>query len=58
MSAGLIPVVSAQGFNEEVTGNHGFVIPLDGTAVDYKNAILKLVSGDSKDECGLSESYS
>lgn len=46
MSAGLIPVVSAQGFNEEVTGNHGFVIPLDGTAVDYKNAILKLVSGD------------
>ena len=46
MSAGLIPVVSAQGFNEEVTGNHGVVIPLDGTAVDYKNAILKLVSGD------------
>lgn len=46
MSAGLIPVVSAQGFNEEVTGNHGVVIPLDGTAIDYKNAILRLVSGD------------
>ena len=46
MSAGLVPIVSDQGFNAEVVANCGSVLPQGSTADEYVRAILKWVDCD------------
>lgn len=46
MSAGLVPIVSDQGFNAEVVANCGSVLPQGSTADEYVQAILKWVDCD------------
>lgn len=46
MSNGLIPVVSDQGFNAEVVGENGKVLPKGSSDADYAKAIEELSSGD------------
>lgn len=46
MSAGLIPIVSNQGFNAEVVADCGSVLPQGSAADEYVKAILKWVRGD------------
>ena len=46
MAHGLIPVVSNQGFNAEVVGDTGRVLPQGSTGRDYALAIKTLADGD------------
>lgn len=46
MAHGLVPVVSNQGFNAEVVGDTGRVLPQGSTGHDYALAIKALADGD------------
>lgn len=46
MQNGLIPVVSNQGFNEDVVADCGVILPSNSTENDYRDAVLKVVAGN------------
>jgi glycosyltransferase involved in cell wall biosynthesis len=43
MAAGLVPVCSDHGFNGDVVGDCGFIVPADATAEDYAAVLLAVI---------------
>jgi glycosyltransferase involved in cell wall biosynthesis len=44
MASGLVPICSDHGFNRDVVGDCGFIVPFDATADDYAAVLLAAVS--------------
>jgi glycosyltransferase involved in cell wall biosynthesis len=43
MASGLVPVCSDHGFNRDVVGDCGFIVPVGATADDYAAVLLAAV---------------
>ncbi|OKO87301.1 hypothetical protein AC629_14550 [Bradyrhizobium sp. NAS80.1] len=43
MASGLVPVCSNHGFNSDVVGDCGFIVPADATAEDYAAVLLAVI---------------
>jgi len=43
MAAGLVPICSDHGFNRDVVGESGYILPADATANDYADVLLKAI---------------
>jgi glycosyltransferase involved in cell wall biosynthesis len=43
MAAGLVPICSDHGFNRDVVGDSGYILPADATANDYADVLLKAI---------------
>ena len=52
MQDGLIPVVSNQGFNEDVVADCGVILPSNSTEYDYRDAVLKVVANNLDEQGG------
>ena len=50
MQKGLVPIVSEQGFNRDVVGDCGIILPQGSSEYDYKDAVLKCARGDLEEQ--------